>query len=199
MGRGAAEAMAGIGFELKKLFNKEGIISSVFAGLYATIVTIGPTIMVIVALNLMYFLLPYIEISLNEREVLSSTILYVFIFALIIASPVNIVLSRYTADRIYMEDYDSILPAMDAGNLILACLTVLTGVPFGLAMYFIGGLALDYVFVTGLFYSGLVFSFCYMTFIIQLEEYRRVADFLFWCLAVGILFAWTAVYWLDFL
>ena len=64
--------MAGIGFELKKLFNKEGIISSVFAGLYATIVTIGPTIMVIVALNLMYFLLPYIEISLNEREVLSS-------------------------------------------------------------------------------------------------------------------------------
>jgi uncharacterized membrane protein len=198
MGRGGAEAMAGIGFELKKLFNKEGIISSVFAGLYATIVTIGPTIMVIVALNLMYFLLPYIEISLNEREVLSSTILYVFIFALIIASPVNIVLSRYTADRIYMEDYDSILPAMDAGNLILACLTVLTGVPFGLAMYFIGGLALDYVFVTGLFYSGLVFSFYYMTFITLLKEYRRITYSFLFGLAAGIMFAWTAVYWLDF-
>ncbi len=190
--------MAGIGFELKKLFKKEGIISTVFAGLYATVVTIGPTIMVILALNLMYFLLPYTNVSYHEREVLSSTILYVFIFSLIISSPINIILSRYTADKIYQERYESILSALDMGNLILAVLVVLTGVPFGAAMYFIGKLPLYYVAVTYLFYSGLVFTFYYMTFVTLLKEYRKITYSFLFSLLVGILFSCMAVSFWNF-
>ena len=36
--------MAGIGFELKKLFEKEGIFNGLKASVYSTIVTIGPTL-----------------------------------------------------------------------------------------------------------------------------------------------------------
>lgn len=190
--------MAGIGFELKKLFKKEGIISTVFAGLYATVVTIGPTIMVILALNLMYFLLPYVNVAYHDREVLSSTILYVFIFSLIISSPINIILSRYTADKIYLEEYDSILPALDTGNLILAVMVVLTGVPFGLAMYFIGELPLHYVLISYLFYAGLVFTFYYMTFITLLKEYRKITYSFLFSLLMGMLFSCVAVFWWDF-
>lgn len=190
--------MAGIGFELKKLFKKEGIISTVFAGVYATVVTIGPTIMVILALNLMYFLLPYVNVSYHDREVLSSTILYVFIFSLVISSPLNIILSRYTADKIYQENYDSILPALDMGNLLLAILVVLTGVPFGAAMYFIGELPLSYIFTSYLFYSGLVFTFYYMTFITILKEYRKITYSFLFSLLAGILFSCIAVFWWKF-
>lgn len=190
--------MAGIGFELKKLFKKEGIISTVFAGVYATVVTIGPTIMVILALNLMYFLLPYVNVSYYDKEVLSSTILYVFIFSLIISSPINIILSRYTADKIYQEKYDSILSALDMGNLLLAALVVLTGVPFGAAMYFIGELPLYYIFVAYLFYAGLVFTFYNMTFITILKEYRKITYSFLFSLLVGILFSCVAVFWLNF-
>ncbi|MBD5105855.1 MAG: hypothetical protein HDT41_02560, partial [Lachnospiraceae bacterium] len=69
--------MAGIGFELKRLFKKEGVFSTIFAGIYATAVTIGPTIIVIIALNIMYMLPPYIEIAYRDKELLSATILYV--------------------------------------------------------------------------------------------------------------------------
>lgn len=190
--------MAGIGFELKKLFKKEGIISTVFAGLYATVVTVGPTIMVILALNLMYFLLPYVNVAYRDREVLSSTILYIFIFSLIISSPLNIILSRYMADKIYLEEYDSILPALDTGNLLLALMVVLTGVPFGVAMYFIGGLPLYYVLVSYLFYAGLVFTFYYMTFITLLKEYRKITYSFLFGLLIGILFSCAAVFWWGF-
>ncbi len=189
--------MAGIGFELKKLFNKDGILSTVFGGLYATITTIGPTVMVILAINLMHFLLPYVTVSWYEREVLSSTILYVFIFSLLISSPINIILSRYVADKIYMEDYDSILPALDMGNVIVAILVALTGVPFGFAMYDKGGLTIDYIFVSYLFYAGLVFTFYYMTFITLLKEYRKITYSFLFGLVVGVLFSIIAVFWFD--
>lgn len=189
--------MAGIGFELKKLFKKDSIISNVFAGLYASVVTIGPTIMIIVAINLMNFLLPYAHLSWLDRETLSSTILYVFIFSLIISSPINIILSRYTADKIYLEDYDCVLPAMDSGNLILAILVALTGLPFGYGMYKAGGLPIYYIFVSYLFYAGLVFTFYYMTFITLLKEYRRITYSFLFSLAIGILFSYIAVYFWD--
>lgn len=190
--------MAGIGFELKKLFNREGILSTVFAGLYATIVTVGPTLMVIICMNLMYYILPYVNVPYREKEILSSTILYVFIFALIVASPVNIILSRYTADKIYQEDYDSVLSAFDTGNLVLAILTVLTGVPFGIAMYFIGKFSLAYIMVSYLFYAGLIFSFYCMTFITLLKEYRKITYSFLLSLVVGILFACALVFWWEF-
>ncbi len=186
--------MAGIGFELKKLFNKEGIISTVFAGLYATVVTVGPTLMVILCMNLMYYILPYVNVPYREKEILSSTILYVFIFSLIVSSPVNIILSRYTADKIYQEDYDSVLPALDMGNLVLAVLTILTGVPFGIAMYFIGKFSLAYILVSYLFYTGLIFSFYCMTFITLLKEYRKITYSFLLSLATGILFACILVF-----
>lgn len=190
--------MAGIGFELKRLFNKEGMISTVFAGLYATVVTVGPTIMVILCLNLMYYVLPYVNIPYREREILSSTILYVFIFSLIISSPVNIILSRYTADKIFQEDYDSILPALDMGNLLLAVLTALTGFPFGIAMYYIGDFSLSYIFMSYLCYAGLVFTFYCMTFITLLKEYRKITYSFLVSLLAGILFSCAAVFWWGF-
>lgn len=186
--------MAGIGFELRRLFNKEGIVSSVFAGLYATMVTIGPTIMVILAINLMHFLLPYVNIAWKQREVLSATILYVFVFSLIISSPINIILSRYTADKIYTEEFESILPALDMGNLLLALLVAVTGVPFGIMMYVKGGFSLGYIFVSYLFYSGLGFTFYSMTFITLLKEYRKITYSFLFSLIVGILFSCGAVF-----
>lgn len=190
--------MAGIGFELKRLFNKDGIIHSVFAGLYATVVTIGPTIMVILTINLMYFLLPYVRIAWMQREVLSATILYVFIFSLIVSSPVNIILSRFCADKIYMEEYESILPALDMGNLILAVFTAVTGVPFGIAMYLKGGFSAGYVLVSYLFYAGLVFTFYCMTFITLLKEYKKITYSFLFSLILGILFSLAAVFWWNF-
>lgn len=189
--------MAGIGFELKKLFKKEGVFSTIFAGIYATAVTIGPTIIVILALNIMYMLPPYVGISYYEKEVLSSTILYVFIFALILASPINIILSRYVADKIYEEDYDSIFSAVETGSVLIAILVALMGIPFGVAMYKIGHLPLYYVGMSYVFFAGLSFTFYFMTFITVLKEYRKITYSFLGSLAIGVLIVILEVYFLK--
>lgn len=189
--------MAGIGFELKRLFKKEGVFSTVFAGVHATAVTIGPTIIVIVALNLMYMLPPYIEMAYREREVLSSTILYVFIFALILASPINIILSRYMADKIYEEDYSTIFTSVETGGALIAIGVAVLGIPFGYAMYTIGDLPLYYVFISYLFFAGLAFTFYYMTFITVLKEYGKITGSFLGSLLVGFLFVVISVFLFD--
>lgn len=189
--------MAGIGFELKRLFKKEGVFSTIFAGIYATAVTIGPTVIVIIALNIMYMLPPYLEIAYRDREVLSSTILYVFVFALILASPINNILSRYVADKIYEEDYSSIFTAVETGSVLIAICVGILGIPFGYAMYTIGNLPLYYVFASYLFFAGLSFTFYYMTFITVLKEYRKITYSFLGSLAVGVLFVIISVYWFD--
>lgn len=189
--------MAGIGFELKKLFKKEGVFSTIFGGIHATAVTIGPTLIVIIALNLMYMLPPYIEMAYLEREVLSSTILYVFIFSLMLASPVNIILSKYMADKIYEEDYSAIFTSVETGGVLVAVGVAVLGIPFGYAMYTIGDLPLYYVFISYLFFAGLSFTFYYMTFITILKEYGKITASFLGSLVFGFLFVVVSVFLFD--
>ncbi|MGN0475098.1 MAG: exopolysaccharide Pel transporter PelG, partial [Acutalibacteraceae bacterium] len=104
--------MAGIGFELKKLMGKGNIVNMLAGTTYAIMVTIGPTILLTGTLMLMYVILPYSQASFADREFLSATILYVFIFSMIVTSPLNSVLSRYVADKIYQERLTDIMPAI---------------------------------------------------------------------------------------
>lgn len=186
--------MAGIGFELKRLFKKRGVFSTIFAGAYATIVTIGPNLIVILALNLMYLLPPYAEMSYHDREVLSSTILYIFIFALILVSGVNILLSKFMADKVYNEDYNGIASAVEVGNLLVAGLTALLGIPFGCAMYWVGQFPLYYIFIAYLLFSALSFTFFYMSIITIMKEYRKITYSFLGSLTASVLLAYVCVY-----
>ena len=114
--------MAGIGFELKKLFRKQDVFSAAFATVYAAAVTVGPTVIMILALNIMYQLPAYTQMSYQDKDLLGSTILYALVFSLILVAPVNIILSRYMADKIYEEDYAGIYGAVEKGNAATACL-----------------------------------------------------------------------------
>ena len=108
--------MAGIGFELKKIYRKEGIARSAMGVLYSTLVTIGPMVLVICAILFLYFFLGVTGISYADRELLSSMILYTFIFSVILTSPFNVVLSRYLADKFYLEEYGGILDSYYMGR-----------------------------------------------------------------------------------
>ncbi|MCE1255207.1 MAG: exopolysaccharide Pel transporter PelG, partial [Anaerolineae bacterium] len=81
--------MAGIGFELKKLFSQKGIILNVRANLYASIVVAGPMILGAILL----FGLRYIAIlagsSNHDQDVFIVTITYSILFPLLLTSLVS--------------------------------------------------------------------------------------------------------------
>ena len=93
--------MAGIGVRLNRIFEKNTITTNLIGFSYSTVVTIAPMMVVILNLILMEELLEFSSVGYATRELFSCTILYIFIFALLTASPFNAVLSRYMSDVIY--------------------------------------------------------------------------------------------------
>ena len=166
--------MAGIGFELKKIFKKNSVVSKLQGASYAAMTTIGPLILVISTLFLMYAFLGYSNVIFASKELLASTILYMFIFSLITASPFNSVLSRYLADKIFENEEQHIMPAYYAGLAVNIILSAALGIVFCLWEWSIGKVDAFYVLFSYCGYIGLVFVFYNMLYISALKEYKKI-------------------------
>ncbi|MCB1737037.1 MAG: exopolysaccharide Pel transporter PelG [Gammaproteobacteria bacterium] len=156
--------MAGIGFVLRKLANRDDL-AGIFQGyLYAAIISSGPWLFTIICIGALVTIgsqFLYQAELINFRII----IIYNFAFSLVLSAPVFMIATRYLADLIYAEQVER------ATGMYLGALTVLFGaqglivVPFyygyaellplerfgAVANYFlITGIWLGSVFVTAL-------------------------------------------------
>ena len=119
------------------------------------------------------------EVIYTDRELLSSTILYIFIFALLITAPINAVMSRYIADRIFEEEYENILPSFYTGLAISELAGAVVGIPFAARLMLVGGVELTFVAISYLFFMELIAVFYALTYLTATKDYKIVAlDFL---------------------
>lgn len=109
------------------------------------VVTIAPMLLVIGALMIMEYFLDFSSVGYVTRELFSCTVLYIFIFSLLTASPFNSVLSKYMSDVIYEETYEDILPCYYVGMLLNISLSALVGIPFCIREYLVGKVDIIYV------------------------------------------------------
>ena len=86
--------MAGIGVKLNNIYGKNTLTTDVIGMGYSTVMTIAPMLTVIGALCIMEYFLDFSSVGYVTRELFSCTVLYIFIFALLTASPFNSVLSK---------------------------------------------------------------------------------------------------------
>lgn len=169
--------MAGIGVKLNKIFNKNTITTNLIGFGYSTVITIAPMFLVIMAVMLMQLFLGFSNIGYATRELYSCTVLYIFIFALLTASPFNAVLSKYLSDVIYNETYEDILPCYYVGLFLNILLSCVVGIPFCLWEYFVGEVALYYVFTGYCGYIALVLVFYSMLYLSICKDYKKISSF----------------------
>ncbi len=188
--------MAGIGFELKKMFNKKGVLNTLRGAAYSTLTTVGPMVMVIgtiIAINIIfnYNALPY-----AQRDLLSAGILYVFVFSLIVTSPYSAVLSRYIADRIYDKNYGAILPSYYVGLALCAITGGALAIPFSMHGVFKGSIDPVFMLLLYLMFMLMCMVFLTMSYISVLKEYKRIAAayFIGMLIVFGITFLLVRVY-----
>lgn len=181
--------MAGIGIKLNRIFGKETITTNLIGFGYSTMVTVAPMFVVIGNILLMSFVLGYDKVRYSDRNLFAATVLYIFIFSLLSAAPYNAVLSRYLSDVIYEETYDDILPCYYTGLLLTIGTACILGIPFCLWEYFVGKVALYYVYtgfcgfiaLTLVFYSMLYLSIC--------KDYGKISLFFFLGMLIAFLLA----------
>ena len=181
--------MAGIAFQLKKLFKSTSIMSKLTGSLYASFTTIGPLILVILTLFTVYFFLGYNEIIFATRELLANTILYVFIFSLCTTAPFNAVLSRYISDKIFEGKENDILSSYYIALAINVAFSAIPGILFALRLIFIGNVEIVFVCLAYLTYMGLVIVFFTMTYITALKEYLKIFRSFVIGLGVSVVFS----------
>lgn len=181
--------MAGIGVRLNRIFEKNTITTNLIGFSYSTVVTIAPMMVVILNLILMEELLEFSSVGYATRELFSCTILYIFIFALLTASPFNAVLSRYMSDVIYEERYQDILPCYQIGMLLNIGLSCMVGIPFCLWEHFVGKVSTAYVFCSFCGYISLVLVFYSMIYLSICKDYQRISQYFFFGMLVAFVLA----------
>ena len=119
--------MAGIGFELKKLFAKKGVLNSAKAYGYAAVICTGPMLLGVLLLLGITGLCILAKTQLHTREVLICMITYTLLASVTVSSFFSMVVTRYVADMLFEEKKEAVLPAFCGGRECRKCVRVRAG------------------------------------------------------------------------
>lgn len=167
--------MAGIGFELRKIFGKKTLLSNTYGILYASMVSVGPSLVFILLLFAIRFLMQHYFVTELENLFFTSSFTYAFFVAIIVSAFFNTIVSRYISDQVF-EGKESDICASMFGTLTIG--SVISGV---VALLLCGGMYFrDHVPVQFLvaYYLLIVLAsnvYNMITYVSAIKEYVKVA------------------------
>lgn len=122
--------MAGIGFELYKILYKGTLSSIMQAFILGIIIVAGPWILSVLSI---YTIQRFAFAAISDNPALFTvSIVYVYAFSLFFTGGFHYVFSRYIADQLFVENYETIPPALFTA---IVCITVLSFIPVSLFIY----------------------------------------------------------------
>jgi len=183
--------MAGIGFEINKLFERKGMLSAVYAYSAATIVFAGPFLLGMALIFTVRVVSEMGNAILYEKDFLVSIITYAVLASIVVSNIFSNITARYAADMLYTGKPQRILPAMH-GSIALQLL-------FGLITYgpfmAVSGAGLIYGVLGFLLFGELIVVWTLIAFISAAKDYMRIIAMFF----IGITSAAVCAFLLVFL
>ncbi|WNQ10943.1 exopolysaccharide Pel transporter PelG [Paenibacillus aurantius] len=123
--------MAGIGFHLKSLYEKETFSSRVKAYGYAGFITAGPWLSMVLSIAVIGWMLQaYHPVPYAEKELFLLSVSYSFIFSLMLHGLVQLVLTRYLADLLYEKRDKEVFAAFLGSSKLVGSAALLIGTVF---------------------------------------------------------------------
>ena len=120
--------MAGIGFRLQALVAEGSYLEAATAYLSSAVISAGPWVTGITALMALNST-SLIYLSPSDHSLLVATIVTLFAVSSLLASGPQLVITRYLADRLYINDLESLAPTC-TGALLLIIPVSLIALPF---------------------------------------------------------------------
>ncbi|WP_102346666.1 exopolysaccharide Pel transporter PelG [Bacillus sp. Marseille-P3661] len=185
--------MAGIGFQLKELFQKSGIIKNVRAFSYSTIVTVGPMFFCVVLITLAKHLLGLLNTVESEIDRFMAGIEYAFIFSQIITGGFSFTISRFIADQSFLEKDDYILSSMI--GLISICVSI--GGISTFIFYYNSPLPLAFKICSYLFFSELIIIWIQAMYVSAIKDYIRIVKSFIVGFFISALLFWICIIMLE--
>jgi uncharacterized membrane protein len=175
--------MAGIGFELRKIFKKTTMSSRIRGIVFATMTTIGPTIIFLAMLISINVTLDALNVHESQQIFFSSATLYLFLFSIIISGSTGTTITRFISDRIH-ENEEEYIPSAMFGTSIFVTLLSAVFASIIVVLLYLDGIT-DLLMLASLYVLSLVVSITYnlMFFISALKEYLKISAAFF----IGVL------------
>lgn len=163
--------MAGIGFELRKLFHKEGLINNVRAYAYSSLTTVGPMILCMLLIIGLQRVMAHNNGTYLEWELYIATVSYCFIFSIVFTSGISMVLTRYISDRLYEKDYSKLMSSYYGALMIMIPVCSLFSVSFLWGV----NADLSYKIAAYFFFMLLIVIWIQGIYLSALKDYIRIA------------------------
>ena len=138
--------MAGIGFQLRKILQRDSLTGDLSAYVYAGIISAGPLILSILGILLIGVLSLGVVIPPQLIVQFQISVTYLIAFSLVLTGLVQLLFTRFISDRLFEGRHDRVLPNYNG----IVTVTTLTAGTVGL------GLALTVFDGTGLLYRLLM-------------------------------------------
>lgn len=163
--------MAGVGFDLKKLFVGSGAIRKVRAYAYASIVCSGTMLLAVVLLLGIQTIAKLYGATDRESELLIALMVYALMGSLLLSSVWQILLSRYVADQLFVGALELVMPSLFGSSLLLM---VPGGLLYGLFLSSAQAIPLLDRFLNWALFMELITIWLQMTYITAVKDYRRI-------------------------
>jgi len=181
--------MAGIGFELRKLFRDQGLLSSIRAYGYSSLTTVGPMVLCISMIILMQRLMASTGAAYLEQELFLATVVYCFIFSVLITGGLSLLLTRFIADMMFEKKYEHMLSSFYGAAAV--CL------PLGAvcAWLFLRGVTAGFGYKAAafLFFSELIIIWLQTVHLSALKDYKRIVRNFLYGVAIAVLGSWLVL------
>ncbi len=162
--------MAGIGFELKKLFKATGVLSKLRAYGYTGMVTAGPMILGFFFLLSIQVIAKRFGFSEQASETLTSIITYSLLASMIYSSIFSMVLTRYVADLLYEHNEEDVIPSLEG---ILTLMLPSGAVLWGVFLFF-SGVTFIQGFLALMLFTTLLAAWTEMNYLSAIKDYRGI-------------------------
>ena len=103
--------MAGIGFELKKLFHRRGLMAMLRAYGYAGVICAGPMLLGVLLQFGVLIVSGWWQVGRPDRDLLVCMITYTLLASLVLTSFLSMPVTRFLADMLFDHDEKMILPS----------------------------------------------------------------------------------------
>ena len=185
--------MAGIGFELKRLFNKKGVLNTAKAYGYATVICAGPMLLGVILLLGIMALCTIFNTATADRELLICMITYTLLASVTVTSFFSMVVTRYVADMLFEEENHAVLPCFWGSTVIMMAVG---SILYGIFLLFSGATLVQGLLCFVLF-GELIIVWNAMSFLSAIKDYKGIFLSFLTSVAVSILLG-ALLLWLKF-
>lgn len=175
--------MAGIGFELKKLFSKKGMLATVRAYSYATMVCAGPMILGFLLLLAVMLIADMSGSIRHDRELLVAMITHALLASLVVSSLFSMLTTRFCADMIFENKYNSLITSFYGSS---ALMLILGGIGYGTFLFFCG-VDIRYRILSFILFMLLIIVWTEINYLTMLKDYKAILLAFFFSLLTALL------------